>query len=301
MIAMKKTVSVLALLMCLMLLAGCGAQAFLHDVAGQLHDANAAQDAENDALHEDASDTDAEYDDADYEEAIEGDPLAGGHAEGREANGESYEDASLTDAEPASPAEAAAEEVPEAGYAALALEECVTDAEGSGGKLPRITVDCTGAAYINDDIQGSFGYLVDADYCTLAYTASKDGDILSILIVQQYDDEAAYFTPYLLDLASGEHIGGGELLSRMGVSAAEIAAAELRLMGQEFEHLYGTVGGDDTDEYKQEQYERTVSEENADTDRLWLEDGELYFVAKIYSLAGAEFMEYPMSAGYFYG
>lgn len=291
---MKKIPSALALLLCFALLAGCGAQAVLHDVAEQLQNANAAEESKpSSAEIYDASDTDA----------IADDPLSGGHAEGHEEE-DDYADASDTDAADITPdiTEPAGETaLPSGGFVSLALEDCVADAEGTDGQLPRITLDCPGADYINDDIRGAFGYLVDADYCTMYYSASKDGDILSVVIAQLYDGDASYFTPYLLDLSTGEHIGSRELLSRMGLSADEVAAAELDIMGREFEYMYGSMSAGDGADFYNEQYERTVSPDNADTDRLWLDGGALHFVATIYSMAGAEFYEYPMSAGYFYG
>lgn len=281
---MKKIFTVIALLLCLGLLAGCGAQAFLHDVAEHL-------------VNNKAEDTPPPV----------GEPVDDGAGEPAAVN------ASDTDEEPAFPpatASDAGEQIPQSqlpeednpvDFSSLSVAECVTDADGAEGQLPRIVLDCPGADYINDDIEGTFRYLVGEDYCTLYYTASKNGPILSVMIAQLYDGDASYYTPYLLDLTNGEAIGGAELLSYMGLHADELADDELRIMGEEFEYQYGAQSQGDLADYYQEQYDMTVSPDNAELDRLWLDDeGELNFVAKIYSLAGAEFYEYPMGTGYYF-
>ena len=281
---MKKALTVIALLLCLCLLAGCGAQDFLHDVAGQL-------------VNDKNDDTPPPV----------GEPAADGAGEPAAVN------ASDTDEEPGGlpasgsdtgynvPQSQLPEEDNPVDFTAFSVEEIVTDADGAAGQLPRIVLDCPGADYINDDIEGTFRYLVGEDYCTLYYTVSKNGPILSIMIAQLYDGDASYYTPYRLDLTNGEAIDGAALLSYMGMSAGELADAELRIMGEEFEYQYGAESQGDLADFYQEQYGMTVSPDNAELNRLWLDDeGELNFVAKIYSLAGAEFYEYPMGTGYFF-
>ena len=73
-------------------------------------------------------------------------------------------------------------------------------------------------------------------------------------------------------------------------------------MGEEFEYQYGAESLGENADFYNEQYAMTVSPDNAEYNRLWLDgEGELNFVAKIYSLAGAEFYEYPMGTGYYFG
>lgn len=286
---MKKALAVIALLLCLGLLAGCGAQAVLHDIAEQLV---------NDRTDE-SRPGDAEPSSADG---------AGPAVTATDAAEEPVNETPADEA-PASESDAGEQvpqsQLPEEGspvdFTALSLAECVTDADGAADQLPRIVLDCPGADYINDDVEGTFRYLVDSDYCTLYYTASKNGPILSVMIAQLYDGDASYFNPYMLDLSTGEVLSGAELLSLLGLSAGELAETELRIMGDEFEYEFGSESFSEDPDFYREQYDRTVSPDNAELDRLWLDDeGELNFVAKIYSLAGAEFYEYPMGTGYFY-
>lgn len=282
---MKKFLSVLALLLCLTLMTGCGAQAFLHDVAEHLVNNPPAESVEAEDLVTDGETQPATASDAAEEPATEPEEAAASASD----TGEQVPQSQLP--ELSGPTD----------FTALSLSECVTDADGAAGQLPRIVLDCPGADYINDDIEGTFRYLVDADYCTLYYDVSKNGPILSILIAQLYDGNASYYTPYRLDLSTGEAVGGAELLSYLGMSSDELADTELRIMGEEFEYQYGAESTGDLADIYAEQYDMTVSPNNAELNRLWLDsEGELNFVAKIYSLAGAEFYEYPMGTGYYF-
>ena len=105
----------------------------------------------------------------------------------------------------------------------------------------------------------------------------------------------------LLDLSTGEAISGAELLAFLGLSSGDLADTELRIMGEEFEYQYGAESMGENAAFYDEQYSLTVSPDNTELGRLWLDsEGELNFVAKIYSLAGAEFYEYPMGTGYYF-
>ena len=283
---MKKIITVLALLLCLALMTGCGAQAFLHDVAEHLVNNPPAESVETEDLVTDGESQPATASDAAEEPGTESEEVFASASDTGEQIPKSQlpeEDGHIVD------------------FSSLSVSECVTDADGAAGQLPRIVLDCPGADYINDDIEGTFRYLVGADYCTLYYDVSKNGPILSILIAQLYDGNASYYTPYRLDLSTGEAIDGAELLSYLGMSSDELAAAELQIMGEEFEYQYGAQSTGDLADIYAEQYDMTVSPANAELNRLWLDsEGELNFVAKIYSLAGAEFYEYPMGTGYYY-
>ena len=278
---LKKIPLVLVLAFCLCLLIGCEALDVLHDVAEQL--GSAVTDTTDSSPAEDESAAEAEP-------AVEDEPTLDSYAEPASAS-------DITGGDEPEPQEA--HEAQDTDFTALSLEECVTDADGAAGQLPRIVLACPGADSINEDIEGTFRYLVDADYCTLYYTASKNGRVLSVMIAQLFDGDSSYYTPYLLDLSTGERMSGRDLLDRMGLSAEDVSAAELAIMGQEFEYQYGAESLGENADFYEEQYERTVSEDNAELSRLWLGDGgELNFVARIFSMAGAEFYEYPMGTGY---
>lgn len=286
---MKKIIPALTIALCLLVLSACSVTGALGDIADQLHSANNAESSDDTLVIDSGavSDSDAdvmpEEDEADYAD----------------------EDASETDLFDDSgeePDTLPIETVPDADLAALSLDELVADAEGSNGCLPYITANCDGAAYINDDIDGSFRHLLDEDYANVYYDANKNDRILSILIAENYDGGNSYYTPYNLDLVTGQYLTGGELLSLINIDADTVRSAELAVMSEEFEHMFGTEPTDDMAVFYQEQRNNTLSDANVELERLWLGyGGELYFTARIYSLAGAEFYEYPMSTGLFFG
>lgn len=287
---MKKIIPALALALCLLVLSACSVTGTLGDIADQLHSANNAESSDDTLVIDGnaASDSDADID------AMP------------EENESDYadEDASVSDLpdDGDEPEDLPIETVPDADLSAMSLEELVVAAEGTDGCLPHITADCDGAAYINDDIDGSFRYLLDEEYASVYYDANKNDRILSILMAANYDGGSAYYTPYNLDLMTGQYLTGSELLSLINIDADTVRNAELAVMGEEFEHMFGTEPMEDMAEFYQEQRDNTISEANVELERLWLGyGGELYFTARIYSLAGAEFYEYPMSTGLFFG
>lgn len=288
---MKKIPLVLLLAFCLCLLIGCHAQEVLKDTAEQLSAGEAPETDEVLSLALDgAADSPTDVTDPETGEVLPP---------------EAYEqpvsstDVIMDDDAPLAPQLPVEDHAVD--FVTLSVEECVADADGAAGQLPRIVLDCPGADAINEDIEGAFRYLVDADYCTLYYTASKTGPVLSLMIAQLYDGEASYYTPYMLDLSTGERMTGTELLGLMELSEDVVVNAELRIMGDEFEYQHGAQSQGEAADFYYEQYYRTVSSDNAELGRLWLDDeGELNFVAKIYSLAGAEFYEYPMGTGFYY-
>lgn len=182
-------------------------------------------------------------------------------------------------------------------YAALTADDCVEDAWPEEGVLPRITLDCQGAEDINAAIQEGFTAYADDPMCVVYYQYFKNEQVLSILMVLDYQTDYKTYTPYNLDLSTGQEMTPAELMALFGVTQEELAALELELLGQEFEYQYG--GMKDSDEaFYQQQYELTTAGENADTDRLWIGgDGQLYFVGRVYALAGADSYEYIMGSG----
>lgn len=177
----------------------------------------------------------------------------------------------------------------------------VTDREGTDGSLPLISEVFACAAEINDDIDGRFGYLVGDEYCRLRYEwhTGCDGRVLSVLIAATYEGDQTLYTVYDIDMTDGSRLSGRQLLGMLGVGEDTLAETELSLMGGEYEAEYGSVRDMVGEDIYTEQLEKTVSPDNAELDRVWLGDGgQLMFVARIYSLAGADFFEYPMSAGY---
>lgn len=179
--------------------------------------------------------------------------------------------------------------------------ELVYDREGTSGTLPEIDASLSAAAEVNDDIDGRFGYLVGDPSCSLRYEwhTGFDDRVLSVLIEVRYEWDQSLYTVYNFDLSDGSLLSGRQLLSLVGVGEEELRDIELSQMRSEFEAEFGSARGEISEELYAERLELTVSPDNAELDRVWLGDlGQLMFVARIYSLAGADFYEYPMSTGY---
>ena len=207
----------------------------------------------------------------------------------------------IPETEPPIPTEtpvAGADDLPGDDLISLDIASLVGALEGSDGMLPFILPDCPAAGEINEDIEGRFGYLIGEEFCYMSYECYKglNGRILSVIITQRFDDDFTSRTPYNIDLASGTWISGEELLDILGISEEELTEAELSIMAVEFENAYGAAYGE---EFYEAQLARTVAPENAELDRLWLGDlGALMFTARLYSMAGADYYEYPLAAGY---
>ena len=113
-------------------------------------------------------------------------------------------------------------------------------------------------------------------------------------------NDVVVYGVYNLDLASGLALSGAELLEKLDVDPAYLVQLEQALLGEEFTYLYGQFDTGD-DEFYTGQYDRTTDPANAETDRIWIgQDGQLQFIGRIYSMAGAEYYEYPLATGLFF-
>ena len=296
---MKRFISVLALLMCLLLLAACGVEEVLGEFAGQLA-ADRTEDTSNAdtaaiAAAEDLAVAAAEATSSDtVVEPWPGDTSPASDTDANAPDGDSQD--------PNGPEEPNRDNGDQTtDYTALSAEQCVEDAWPEPNVLPRITVNCAGAQTINDQIQAQFAAPADDPMCDVYYEVFKGaGRVLSILMVQRIND-SAYYTPFNLDLATGEVLSGAGLLSLIGQDEDQLRQLELALLGQEFTYQYGGMKSEDEEFYAQ-QYDRTTAPDNADTQRVWLAyGGELYFAGRLYGLAGAEYYEYRIPTGLFFG
>ena len=203
-----------------------------------------------------------------------------------------YEDDSATDAEDASAADT--------DWTALDPEDCVEDLAPFEGMVPHITLDCPGADEINGQIQDVFVTLADDPECQgLYYLCGKGaGRVLSVVMVQQGPNDTIFFTPYNLDLATGEALDSEELLSLLEVDVDELKNLEQAIMGDAFVHLYGDGSNQQDRTFYDEQYQRTTAPDNTEVECIWLAgDGQLTFAGRIYSLAGAEYYLNALGTG----
>ena len=185
-----------------------------------------------------------------------------------------------------------------ADYASLTVADCVEDAGSTPGVIPHIRLDCPGAQSINAAIDSAFAASADDPLWETHYECAIGGSrVLSVLMVQQAND-SVFYTAYNLDMATGQALTGAELLALLGQDPAALKAKELAVMAQEFTHLYGGLIGQMDQSFYDQQYARTTSIDNAQTDNLWFgADGQLYFTGRIYAMAGAEYYESALPTG----
>lgn len=229
--------------------------------------------------------------------------LTGGRSEaalndsGTNTAAQDLPDPSGTDTQtPAEPSAAPAGDA--ADLSAMTAEQCVADDWPDPGVLPRITLDCPGAASINQALQDQFASVADDPLWELHYLCAKGaGRVLSVVMVQRANEWTMY-TPFNLDLATGQALSGRELLALLGVDENELAQQEQAILGEEFTHQFGDRQAETEQTFYDGQYARTTSPDNVELDRLWFGgDGQLYFAGRIYGLAGAEYYEYPLTTG----
>lgn len=263
---MKRYIFILALALCVCLLASCSVEGALSDIRSQI----SGQTASEDPLAPENAPEDPIY----GEGAAQGDGTI--------------------------PNEDVPARSPLPDYTALSVDQCIEDLWPGEQVLPRIVLDCPGADEINAAIDSVFTSVAEDPMWDLRYEAAKGagGRILSIVMIKSGPNDWTEYTPYNLDLFSGQALTGPELLELLGQDEEELRNLEQALLGEEFTNQFGTGEGIADEGFFEGQRERTTSPDNAQTDRIWFGgDGTLCFAGRIYGMAGAEYYEYPLSTG----
>lgn len=293
---MKKTVFALLLALCFCLTAACGAEDVLHSIAQSISQATMAPaPAADPAQNNDASQS---ADSAQADQAQETAPV-------QAAEEAPVQPASGTDAIPEGDGSAEPEQPAGSGtdFTTLTAEQCVEDLASYEGKIPHIVLDCAGAAAINSRIEAQFIPLAEDPMCEgMYYECSVGaGRVLSILMVMRGPNDVTEYTPFNLDLSTGEELSAAQLLALLNVDAEELKNLEQPILGNEFTLQFSPSVVDADEEFYNQQYERTTSPDNTDVERIWFGgDGQLCFVGRIYSLAGADYYEYTLGTGLFF-
>ncbi len=186
-------------------------------------------------------------------------------------------------------------------YASLTVADCIEDGWTYPGVIAHIKLDCPGAAAINTAIDEAFVGLAEDPMFDVHYECAIAGNrILSILMVEQINDDL-FHTGYNLDMATGQAVTGPEILALLGQDEAAVKARELETLGEEFTHQFGFVKDQTDPDFYDQQYTRTTAIGNADTENLWFStDGQLYFPGRLYGMAGAEYYEIALPTGVFF-
>ena len=196
-------------------------------------------------------------------------------------------------------------------------ERLVTDAyQKSVGNweysIPQINLSGEDVAAVNADIWETFyegivierlrwleqGNIDTVGWDTIDYQWSVHADVLSLIIHRMPDnlDMHEYFV-YNVSVSTGKLLSKEDIFSYAGVSQSEYRSLALRGLRGTFSHLWGgycdQVGFDD---FFEEQYFNTVSEENIEhCSPYFNEQGQLCMIGRIYSSAGASFYYFQIN------
>lgn len=170
--------------------------------------------------------------------------------------------------------------------------------------IPAFNVDSADASAMNAEIESVCGgyaeemKMAEAEGFSLstysvAYEASQNGSIVSILITVTMESDVVEYHVYNLDAATGAKAAGADLIAAAGLTEDDFIAAAQQVASDKFKELYGAMEGDSVYE---EQYAKTMSADaySLATPMFLNGDGKLCIVARIYAMVGAPYYDYVL-------
>ncbi len=122
----------------------------------------------------------------------------------------------------------------------------------------------------------------------ISYKWTLYGNILSLIIPLQFDADMVEYNVYVLDLKNDKLLTKKDLLAELNIDEADYEQDAQDTMDACFYSLYGSFK--DTDDYYDVVYNETIASENVAEALPYIdENGTLGAVAKIYSMAGANY------------
>lgn len=197
----------------------------------------------------------------------------------------------------------------------LALEEYVTDFlnESSSYKdsvgndnafsyrVPQINIDVHDAKIINSEINNRFASVYDEllenkknglsnDIISIDYKAYLNEDVLSLNVWKVYSWDYTDYSTYNINVRTGKRLSNTELIGMTGYSNDEFYEFLKKLNTEYFESMYKNYSLPDYEYF----YQYNISDEllNLDIPMYIGEDGYLYVVSNIASVAGASSYEH---------
>ncbi len=177
--------------------------------------------------------------------------------------------------------------------------------EQSGYKIPKINLTYDNVKELNKEIL-SYGeqkitdMTVDGKIQTdgkLEYKYYENDNILSIV----YEHESPFaavsdkYKVWNIDKYTGETITNEQILAKKGIKAEELEESLIQKCKEKYEELgISAKENEEMLEVYNSQLEKTVSKENNNLNNFMYlgADNEIYVIAKIYSLAGADYYEH---------
>lgn len=197
----------------------------------------------------------------------------------------------------------------------LTLEEYVTDFLNESSvykdsvgndnafsyRVPQINIDSHDAEIINSEINNRFASVYDEllenkkkgvsnDIIRIDYKAYLNGDILSVSVWKVYSWEYTDYNAYNINARTGKRLSNADLIGMTGYNNDEFYEFLKKLNTEYFENMYNNYSLPDYEYF----YQYNISDEllNLDIPMYIGEDGYLYVVSNIASVAGASSYEH---------
>lgn len=173
-------------------------------------------------------------------------------------------------------------------------------------KIPKINIDSADVQKINSDIYNKLYHdIVEKELSNMSYGVSVinleisydwaiNGDVLSLWTTCNDSWGGTHYIIYNVSISTGKVVNKNDLLSYVGFSEEQYITTAEQVLGSKFWSAW-----DRTNENFQnnnfislfnEALEKTISQENIDQSFPYINDkGELCIIAKVYSLAGADY------------
>lgn len=174
-------------------------------------------------------------------------------------------------------------------------------------KIPEFNLESEDAKELNDKIKKDFYKLCENEKTSMAdglslvvvsvsYETYIKGEILSFLVKALYDSDYTSYGAYSINVATGKAEKVQDFLLLSGLEKEEFIGEIKKAAGDKYKEIYGDPEGK---EYLMYAYDYTVSDDavNMDMPMFIGENGNLFAVAKIGSVAGAAYYEYIIDTG----
>lgn len=170
-------------------------------------------------------------------------------------------------------------------------------------RIPQINLSSYEIDAINEEIYGDYYEDIMQDTVLpdmgnspcykMGYDWYYSDGVLSLLVYSLWDGDNIYYDVYNVSVTDGKELSDRSvILSKMTIDSYK------SLIKDTLDAAYTGKHGEPTDEFSYTQYRKTVSDDNIDDCKPYLgENGDLYVIAAIYSLAGAEKYYYQIKVG----
>ncbi len=130
------------------------------------------------------------------------------------------------------------------------------------------------------------------------YAAYLNGSALSLILYTHTDFGYSEYMAFNIDAVTGKKLSNDELLKIKGYDSEYFLQLQKNALERGFLNLCGVVEGSEENSIYNDAYSATISDSNVSADcPIYLgPDSELRFIGKIYSLGGADYYNYLLSA-----